>query len=155
MGKKNDPMVGLKLNVCVVFYTHWSDTWVTKLTPWEGRFSTCVCFLHTLARHRGNKTDHMGGSIFNMRIVFYTHWADIWVTKLTPWEGRYSTFVLFLHALERHMDNKNDPVGGPAMLHLLCFCADWNEIWVTKLTPWEGWYSTFVMFIKRVGARYG
>ena len=78
----------------------------------------------------GNRTDPQGGSIFNICTVFYTHWNDIWITTPTPWEGRYSTFVLFLY-------------------------THWNDIWVTQLTPGEGRYSTSVSFITRVGIHMG
>ena len=95
MGNTSDPMVGSIFNVCICFYMHWSDIWVTQLSPREGRYSTFVLFLRALERHMGNTTDHMGGLIFNMCIVVYTHRSDIWVTKPNPCEGRHSTFVLF------------------------------------------------------------
>ena len=121
-------MGGTIFNICIAFYMHWNGVWVTKLTPWADQYSAFVLFLHALERHMGNKTDPMGGPTFNMCIPFYTHWNDIWVTKLTPWEGRYSTF-----------DNI-----------CIAFYTCWSNMWVTQLTPCEGRCPTFVLYFTRV-----
>jgi len=104
MDDKTDPMGGSLLKISIVFYTRWNDMWETKLTPWRADIQHAHCFLHALERHMGNKTGPMGGLIFNMclvfyttfniRIAFYTHWNDVWVTTLPSWEGQYSTFAL-------------------------------------------------------------
>ena len=100
---RSDAEGGYKLNVCIVFYTHWGDVRVAKVRPGDGmnasfvlRF-TCVeatsgyhkwcrgmieiqslCrVLHALRWHQSTISDANGWYQLNFCIVFYTHWGDI------------------------------------------------------------------------------
>ena len=95
MGNKTDPVGGLIFNMSIVFYTRWSDMWVTNLTPREGRYSTCALIFPRTERHMGNKNGPMVGSILNI--------------------------CIFLRALERHMGNKTDPKGGSTFNMCIAF----------------------------------
>ncbi len=152
MGNRTDPQGGSIFNICTVFYTHWNDIWITTPTPWEGRYSTSVLFLythwndiwvtqltpwgvrywtfvlllHALERHIGNKTDPMGGSIFNICIVFYVHLNDIRAPKLKPWGIDIQQLYWFLPTVERHMGNKTDPMGGFIFNMCIVCCTIFN-----------------------------
>ena len=95
MGNTNGPMVGSIFNICTASYVPWSDIRVTKLIPWGVDIQHLYCFLYALEHHMDHKADPMGRSILNIGIVFYTRWINIWVTKLTLWEGRYSICIAF------------------------------------------------------------
>ena len=157
MGKKTDPMGGPIFNFCIAFYTRWNDIWVTQLTPWGVRYWTFVLLLHALERHIGNKTDPMGGSIFNMShcVLLFTCIEPHMGNKTDPMGGSiFNISIVFLHPLERHRVNTTDPMGEPIFNICIVFYTHWNDIWVTKLTPFEGRYSTSVLFFTCIGTTY-
>ena len=152
IGTKTDPRI---FNMRIVVYMHWKGIWVTRLTSWADQDSTLVLFFNALERHMGSKTDTTGGPPFNNCIAFYAHCNDIWVTKLAPWEGRYSTSVQRFFAHWKHMGNETDPMEGSIFNICIGFCTHWNDIWITKLTPWEGRQCYICLVFARIGTRYG
>ena len=65
-----------------------------------------------LEQHMADRTDLMEGSTFTICIAFYMHWNNICITTLTHGRVDLQPLYRFIHALERHMRNKPDPMRG-------------------------------------------
>ena len=79
-----------------------------------------IVFLHALDRHMDNKTDPVGGPIFNLHCCLHAL-NSIRVTKNNPRSDQYSTCVCFLRVVERHMANTADPMGGSTFNMCIAF----------------------------------
>ena len=164
MGNKTDPRGGSVFNIGIVFLHALERHMGNKTDPMGGSiFIISYCFLHALERcmgnfnwaqgglgiqhlncvelflhalgwHMDNNADPLGGSLFNINIVFYIHlgWQNLPHTRID-----IQHLYCFLHALKRHEGNKTDPMGGSIFNICIVFYVQLNDVRGTKLKPWE------------------
>jgi len=162
-------------NFCIVFYTLWGDTSVTKLVVREcphGAFALCFthfevvsvhqslwrgsagmkllhCVLHALRRYQCTKVGCARVLARNFCIVFYTLWDDISVTKLVAWECPHGAFALCFTQFEAISVHRSWLRGSAGMKLLHCALNALRRYQCTKVgcTGVPAWSFCIVFYM--------